>query len=69
MSDTAAVKPGFGFWGNDNIIFWILILIVLFGGIGPLGSIFGGFGSDNSFFIILLVILLFSGGLPFLNLW
>ena len=69
MSDTTAVKPGYGFRGNDNILFWVLIFIVLCGGIGSFGNIFGGFGSDNSLFILLLVILFFSGGFPFLNLW
>ncbi|AOT70310.1 hypothetical protein [Geosporobacter ferrireducens] len=69
MTDTTAAKSGFGFLGDSNILFWVLIIIVLCGGIGPLGNIFGGFGSDNSLFIILLVILLCSGGFPFLNLW
>ena len=67
MSDTAVEKSGLGFFGGDNILIWILVFIVLCGGIGPFCNIFHGFG-DNTLLIFIVVILLCSGGFPFLGL-
>ncbi|MFT9495628.1 hypothetical protein [Anaerosolibacter sp.] len=68
MSETAAVKPGCGFLGdNTNLLFFFLLLVVLFGGwfnepgCGK-GGFLGGFGDDSSLlFFFLLLIVLFGG--------
>jgi len=65
MSDV--VKKEYGIFGSgDNLLFFFLLLVVLFGsGLGGFDGCFGGFDNSSLLFFFLLLIILFCGPILF----